>query len=501
MRRKIFFTILLLIFSVFLFSEDVEKINLKVSLHKLKNGLTVIIAPIHDTPIIYSLIRYKVGSVNEHVGITGISHMCEHMMFKGTKEIQTVNYQKEVPLMKKEDDLFKKVIELRKAKVRNCAPPDVDRKIKNLLLKIKGLERSQKIYSVQNDIDVSTFSVGFSRLSADTSFDRTHYYEYFPSNCLEAWAYFESSRMREPVFREFYSERNVVLEEYYQTTENDPDGFLFGRFLASLIIAHPYHWDVIGWKSDIINYTREKVYNYHKKYYAPNNAIIVLVGDVYEDEALKLIKKYFGSIKPQKIEETVLTSEPPQRGEKRIVVRFNASPRLMMGFHKCQANSEDQPVFDVIEYLLSHGRSSILYKNLIGSGKASYFYLSQGDMKRYPGIFYVYSMPNEGVSLKEIEGIVWNSFNSLKHINISNRELLKAKKGIIGNLYYTASDKENLAVMLAEYYDIYGDVNYYEKYIKEINKITKEDIRRVARKYFVRDNCAIAYLLRPGEKE
>ncbi len=476
------------------------ELNLKVQVHKLKNGLTVILVPIHDTPIVYSLIRYKVGSVNEHVGITGISHMCEHMMFKGTKEIQTVNYKKEVPLMKKQDDLFKKVIELRREKIRNTAPPDVDKRIKNLLLRIKGLERSQKIYSVQNDIDVSTFSVGFSRLSADTSFDRTHYYEYFPSNCLEAWAYFESARMKDPVFREFYSERNVVLEEYYQTTENDPDGFMFGRFLASLMIAHPYHWDVIGWKSDIINYTREKVYNYHKLYYAPNNAIVVLVGDIYPDKALKVIKKYFGGIKPQKIEDTVTTVEPPQLGEKRLVVRFNATPRIMVGFHKCQSNSPDQPVFDVIQYLISSGRSSLLYKTLIESGKATYFYVSQGNMKRYPGIFYIYATPNEGVKLSEIEKIINKCLNSIKYLNISQRDLLKAKKRIIGNLYYQLADKEKLAVILAEDYDLFGDVNYYKKYIDAVNKIRKEDIRKVAKKYFKKENMGVCYLL-PPEKE
>jgi len=322
---------LLLLGAVFA-ARAAETIEVPIKTFTLENGLQVILAPRHETPVIHSLVRYKVGSANETTGVTGISHMLEHMMFKGTKELQTVSYEQEVPIMEKQDDLFQEVIRLRTLKAQGLAPEDVDTQIEFLLLKIKGLNLTQKIVTVQNDVDVATFQVGFSRLNADTSFDRTHYFEMFPANCLEAWAYFESARMKEPVFREFHSERDVVLEERRQTNETQPAELLQERFLAAAFAAHPYHWGVIGWRSDIENYTRQDITDYHRRYYAPNNAIIVLVGDFPPEATQNLIRKYFGKIDRQTIPKPVaVTREPVQKGEVRIEVRAQATPRLVIG--------------------------------------------------------------------------------------------------------------------------------------------------------------------------
>ena len=320
----------------------------------LDNGLQVILLPSHETPIIYSLVRYKVGSANETTGITGISHVLEHMMFKGTKEFQTLNYDMEVPIMEKQDEYFAEVRRLRQQKVLGRAPANADDRIETLLLKIKGLNVTQKILTIQNDVDVATFQVGFGRLSADTSFDRTHYFELFPSNCLEAWAYFESSRMKDPVFREFHSERDVVLEERRQTNETQPEALLQELFLSTAFMAHPYHWDVIGWRSDLENLTRDDIHEYHRLYYAPNNAIVVLVGDFDPVAAQELVQKYFGRIPAQPIPKPVpLTLEPPQRGERRVALRYSATPRLVVGYHRCASNHPDYPVFELMDALLS----------------------------------------------------------------------------------------------------------------------------------------------------
>jgi len=476
-------------------------INIPVKTFSLENGLEVILVPRHDTPIVHSLIRYKVGSANETNGITGISHMLEHMMFKGTKEIQTLNFELELPLMEKQDELFNEVLRLRRLKVLGRAPSDADARIEVLLLKIKGLSASQKLVTVQNDLDVATFQVGFARLGADTSFDRTHYMEYFPSNCLEAWAYFESARMREPFFREFHSERDVVLEERRQTTETQPEAVLFENFLAAAYTAHPYQWDVIGWRADLENLTRQDVADYHRLYYAPNNAILVLVGDFQTDQAEGLIRKYFGKIPRQDITKPVtLTAETVQLGERRLTVSQDATPRLIIGFHRCPVTHPDYPVFEMIDTLLSQGRTSAFYKELIRPGLAADVRTGIWEMKRYPGLFTVTAVAGDGVELPQLEAAVLDQLHKLKEQPVSRRELEESRSFLTGRLLRQLRDGEALAVLLAEGRDFFNDPTAFNLYLSRLQSVDTGDIQRVARARFTPDNRTVAWLVPPAKE-
>jgi predicted Zn-dependent peptidase len=473
-------------------------IQLPVKTLNLDNGLQVILLPSHETPIIYSLVRYKVGSANETTGITGISHVLEHMMFKGTKEFQTLNYDMEVPIMEKQDEYFAEVRRLRQLKVLGRAPANADKQIETLLLKIKGLNVTQKILTIQNDVDVATFQVGFGRLSADTSFDRTHYFELFPANCLEAWAYFESSRMRDPVFREFHSERDVVLEERRQTNETQPEALLQELFLSTAFMAHPYHWDVIGWRSDLENLTRNDIHEYHRLYYAPNNAIVVLVGDFDPVAAQELVQKYFGRIPSQPISKPVpLTLEPPQRGERRASLRYSATPRLMVGYHRCAANHPDFPVFELMDALLARGRGSMLYKELIKSGLAVDFTTGIGEMKRFPGLFSISATAAEGVPLQKLEATILAEVERLKQQPVSQRTLDEAKSLLTGRLLRQLQDGESLAVVLAEGLDFSGSPMAFNRYLGRLQAVNPEDIQRVAREWLTQENRTVAWLEPP----
>ena len=473
-------------------------IQLPVKTLNLDNGLQVILLPSHETPIIYSLVRYKVGSANETTGITGISHVLEHMMFKGTKEFQTLNYDMEVPIMEKQDEYFAEVRRLRQQKVLGRAPANADKQIETLLLKIKGLNVTQKILTIQNDVDVATFQVGFGRLSADTSFDRTHYFELFPANCLEAWAYFESSRMRDPVFREFHSERDVVLEERRQTNETQPEALLQELFLSTAFMAHPYHWDVIGWRSDLENLTRNDIHEYHRLYYAPNNAIVVLVGDFDPVAAQELVQKYFGRIPSQPISKPVpLTLEPPQRGERRASLRYSATPRLMVGYHRCAANHPDFPVFELMDALLARGRGSMLYKELIKSGLAVDFTTGIGEMKRFPGLFSISATAAEGVPLQKLEATILAEVERLKQQPVSQRTLDEAKSLLTGRLLRQLQDGESLAVVLAEGLDFSGSPMAFNRYLDRLQAVNPEDIQRVAREWLTQENRTVAWLEPP----
>jgi len=478
-----------------------DLIHIPMKTFTLENGLEVVLVPRHETPIVHSLIRYKVGSGNETNGITGISHVLEHMMFKGTKEIQTLNYELELPLMEKQDELFQEVLQLRRLKVLGRAPSDVDDRIEVLLLKIKGLSASQKLVTIQNDLDVATFQVGFARLGADTSFDRTHYMEYFPSNCLEAWAYFESARMREPFFREFHSERDVVLEERRQTTETQPEAVLFENFLAAAYMAHPYQWDVIGWRADLENLTRQDIVDYHRLYYAPNNAILVLVGDFEPDHAENLIRKYFGKISRQDIAKPVtLTAEPAQLGERRLTILQDAAPRLVVGFHRCAVTHPDYPVFEMMDTLLSQGRTSVFYKELIRTGLAADVRTGVWEMKRHPGLFTVTAVAGDGVALQRLETAILDQFNRFKDQPVSRRELEEARSFLTGRLLRQLRDGEALAAVLAEGQDFFNDPSAFNLYLSRLQSIDAGDIQRVAREWFTPGNRTVAWSVPPADE-
>lgn len=460
----------------------------------LPNGMKLLLVERHDSPTVSCGFVAKVGGVNEPQGITGISHMLEHMMFKGTKEIQTMNYELELPLMEKQDELFHEVLRLRRLKVLGRAPSDVDDRIEVLLLKIKGLSASQKLVTIQNDLDVATFQVGFARLGADTSFDRTHYMEHFPSNCLEAWAYFESARMREPFFREFHSERDVVLEERRQTTETQPEAVLFENFLAAAYMAHPYQWDVIGWRADLENLTRQDIVDYHRLYYAPNNAILVLVGDFQPDQAESLIRRYFGKIPRQDITKPVtLTAEPVQLGERRLTIAQDAAPRLMVGFHRCAVTHPDYPVFEMMDTLLSQGRTSVFYKELIRTGLAADIRTGVWEMKRHPGLFTVTAVAGDGVGLQRLETAILDQLNRLKDQPVSRRELEEARSFLTGRLLRQLRDGETLAAALAEGQDFFNDPSAYNLYLSRLQSIDAGDIQRIAREWFTPTNRTVAW--------
>lgn len=476
-------------------------VDIPLETFELKNGLRVILAPRHATPVVYSLIRYRVGSANEHEGITGISHMLEHMMFKGTRDIQTTNYEAELAIMEKQDALFQRILGLRQKILRGEGDDTVEKAIGDLQLQIKGLNRTQKLVTIQNDLDVATFRVGFARLGADTSFDRTHYMEHFPANCLEAWAYFESARMREPVFREYYSERDVVSEERRQTTETQPAAVLFERFLATAIMAHPYHWDVIGWRSDIENWTRDDVRDYHRIYYAPNNAIIVLVGDFDISEAKHLIHKYFGTIPPQPIAKPLaMTQEPAPLGEKRINVHLDAAPRLILGFPRCQTNHPDYPLFRLLDAILSHGRNSRLYHRLIRGQMAVSIETGIWEMKRYPGLFTVTAVAGTDIPLPQLEAAILEELELLKEKPVTDEELAMARNILTGQLLQQLYHPESMAVVLAESEDLFGSPLAFNDYLNALAEATPADIQRLARQWLQEDDRTVAWLI-PSAKE
>jgi predicted Zn-dependent peptidase len=471
--------------------------KLNVKKHVLPNGLTVLIVEKHDAPIV-ALYRYhKVGAVNEYANMFGCSHLLEHMMFKGTKTIGTWNYKAELPIMK---EIEKLVDQIDKERVKGLSDyQKMDKaKIDKLWKQVAALQAKQGKYIVKNEIHTIYGEEGGRGLNASTGFDATDYYLMLPSNKLELWAFVESDRMGSPVFREFYSERDVVYEERRMRTDNDPDGVMYENFFSHFFVSIPYGQDVVGWASDIESLRKDKVMAYLKKYYSPGNTTLAIVGDVNEKEALALVTKYFGKIPAQPLPEPIFSEEPPQIGERRIKVNFDANPQMMIGFHGPKPGSKDQYALDIISQILSTGRTSRLYQNLVKKNIA----YSAGGWNwtlGYTNAFVISAMPKGQTTDEQLEKAIYAELDRLKTEPVTQKELEKIYNKVDLNYVRLMENPMSIAVSLAQAQAWTGEWQNFDDREKT-KKVTPEEIMQVAKKYFNEDNRTVVTLIKKENK-
>ncbi len=471
-------------------SYDLEK---RVREFTLKNGLKVLMLERHLSPTVSFYIRHRAGAVDEISGRTGTAHLLEHMMFKGTKTIGTKNFKEEKKIL----DEIRRVgnaFDMERVK-GNTADKE---KLKRLSQQLKNLQKRGKKWIVGNEIGRLYTENGGVNLNASTGQDLTTYHVSLPSNKIELWARIASDRMTNPVFREFYSERDVVMEERKQTTESVPDRKLTEQFLASAFTAHPYRRPVLGWASDMrflnIDYTRE----FFKAYYAPNNTVIAVVGDISPDVTIDIIKKYFGAIPHQELPLSHITKEPEQKGEKRTELIYDASPRIIIGYHKPTLPSFDDYVFDVIDSILSRGRTSRLFKKLVEEkGIAESVNTTNGITgARFPNLFAIFATPRHPHTNKEVENAIYEELEKLKSEPVTRREIEKIKNRLKTDLIKGLNSNSGLASKLSYFEAVTGDFRYITDHINVIEKITPEDIMKTAKKYFNQNNRTVAVLKR-----
>lgn len=487
------FKVRFLLISIILFcctTSYAQKLKLDVKEHVLENGLKVLMLEKHDVPTVSLRIIYKVGSVNERPGITGASHLFEHMMFKGTKIFGIKDYESERPLLEKEDELVAR-IETEKAKGDGADKGKIER-IEN---ELKEVWKKQRELIVKDEMWAIYLKNGATGLNASTSNDATYYYCNLPANRLELWAFMESDRMKNLVLREFYSERDVVMEERRLRTENSPFGLLMEQLNAATYTAHPYGWPVIGWMSDIQNIKKSEVAKYFKQYYSPNNAVIIAVGDINPDEVVSLVEKYFSDIPRQPPSPKVTTVEPEQRGERRVYVEYDANPVLAIAYHKPAVGHPDQYVFDVIAAILSNGRTSRLYKSLIEDKRVAVMAHAYGGPSKYADTFLFFSTPRDPHTAEEVEEAIYEELEKLKTTPVTEHELQKIKNQIEAGFIRSLESSSGLASKIASYEAIYG-WGYINTLVENTLAVTPEDIMRVASKYFTKTNRIVAILVK-----
>jgi predicted Zn-dependent peptidase len=463
--------------------------------YTLSNGIRVFVCPRPGAPLFTGMILVDAGSAEENAGETGIAHLLEHMAFKGTPWIGTRDWQKEQPILQKIEETG---VALNRE--RQAAEPDAA-KVGELEGRLRELESEAAQYILPNEYDTLLTREGAQEVNATTSNDYTNYFMTLPSNKLELWAMMESQRLRFPAWREFYKERDIVSEERRMRVDDSPDGRMYEEFLAAALKAHPYRTPVIGWMSDIRNLDIGKVAAFYRRHYVPSSMVIVLAGDVDPGAARVLLDKYFGTIPAHPAPPRASTVEPPQAGERRVRVEFDAEPQVWIAWHKPTFPDKDTMVFEVIQGLLSDvGRSSRLYERLVKRDQLCQeadSFTAPGD--KYPGLFVLHLVPRAPHTAAEAEKAALEEIERLKTEPVSAEELAKVRNQVDTGLLMSIETNLGLARRLGSYYLASGDPQILDRMRDEMRAVTAQDILRVAQKYFTQKGRTVAELVTTRE--
>jgi len=491
-RNNLCKTLLILVF-FFLASHPSYGFYLKsrVQKTKLPNGITVLMLERHLSPTVSLYVSYRVGAVDEEKGASGAAHFLEHMMFKGTTSIGTKDYKAEKKILA---DIEKTGRLLDREK--NKAGKTNTILIKKLTVRLKTLQSEHKKYFIPNEIDRLYTENGGLDMNAGTGQDTTTYHVSLPANKIELWARIESDRLLHLVFREFYTERDVVMEERRQRIESDPDGKLYEQFMKTAYPTHPYGKPVIGWAEDLTRLSPDDLKKILKRYTTPKSIVIAVVGDIKPDATLKIIEKYFGRIPSNQEMKIVVPEEPPQKEERRTEVIFDANPMMIIGYHKPNAPHDDDYVFDVLEAILSKGRTSRLYNSLVTQQQIakSVSAINGIPASRYPNLFTIFAQPRHPHTNKELEEKILQEIEKLKTDTVPEEELVKAKNNIKMSYIQSLDSNGEIASTLSYYEVLLGDFQYFANYPDNIYKVTAEDIRQAAVTYFKNSNRTTAVL-------
>ena len=467
---------------------DFEK---RVKEFTLSNGLKFLVLERHEAPVVFFHTYADVGSVDEVKGITGMAHVFEHMAFKGSRTVGTKDYRKELEALKAVDQVF---LDLKRERGKGLRADEEG--LAELQQRLEQAQEAASEYLIHDEFEEAFIRAGGVRLNASTSSDATRYVVSLPSNKVELWMSLESDRFLNPVLREFYKEKNVVMEERRMRTDNRPRGRLLEEFLAVAFKAHPYGEPVIGHMSDLETMTRTEAEAFFQKFYPPSNLAIAIVGDVYVEEIRSLAEKYFGRLPSRPKPEAVETVEPPQLGERRVVIEAPSQPWVFIGYHKPSINHPDEAVFDAISDILGAGRTSRLYKSLVKKKqiaiRASAFHGFPGT--KYPGLFLFSVTPARGHSNQECQEAIDAEIARLKTELVSAQELERAKTRSRADLIRALSSSRGLARHLVFYEVVTGDWRTLFKQLEAVDQVTAEDIQRVAKKYFTTANRTVGVI-------
>lgn len=484
-------TIFILLLNTSLFGGSFKNIKKQVKKYTLSNGMTFIVLERHFSPVVSVHLYVAAGAANESYNNTGISHLLEHMAFKGSKTVGTTDYKNEKEILTELDDLYDLI-----QNIKYSINPDTT-KLFALETEFERIKEKANQFVINNEFIDIFREQGDNGLNAYTSSDATQYISSLPSNRLEFWMSATSDRFLNPVFRQFYKEKNVVMEERRLSLESRPIGKLIEDFCAAAFKAHPYHHSVLGHMSVLKRITRQDVRDYFKRFYTPSNIIVGIVGDVKAKEVFKMAELYFGRIPSDPKPEIPRPTEPEQWGEKNIKVTAKSQPILIVGYHRPDGDHVDDSALSAMANIAGQGRSSWLYKKLVKEDKIA---VQVGVFNGFPGDKYAnlvafLAVPAPNHTSKECLDAIDEQIEILKTESVSAQELKKYKRSFRKGLINRMKSNSSMASMLANAEAVSGSWEEIFNQIDEVDAVTAEKITAVAKRYLKNNERTIGEIV------
>lgn len=468
-------------------SSAFAEVNLAVHKEVLPNGLTVLLHPNKQAPTVSCRLFYVTGSVHEVPGKSGLAHLLEHELFKGTKKVGITDSIADVRFMELQDSL--------QALIRPAKNAGDTATVRKLTAEHDSIVNEHRKIFVKDELWGAYQAAGGTGLNAFTTDLMTAYIVTLPKNKIELFMWLEADRMQNAVLREFYSERDVVREERRMRYDDKPTGRYYESLNSLIYEAFPYRVPTIGWPSDIANLTREMADEHYRKYYKPRNAILVLAGDLDTTSTMEMVKKYFADIPAGEAFPPLTIRDPEQAGEKRLTVKRPDAPNLFtLVFKTPEVGDPILYPLDIAEGVLN-GRSGKLYKRLVEQEMLAVNAGASNSPNKYVSEFSVTVNMRPDADPAKVEAIVWEELEKLKTETVSEREFQKVKNRAYAGLVRSLTDMENVATNLA-WYEMFGDYRMYLTWADELNKVSAASVQEAAQKTFVRDHSVAGLLLK-----
>jgi predicted Zn-dependent peptidase len=467
-----------------------DRVVKELTQFRLENGMKFIVLERHQAPVVSFLTYANVGGVDEPDGKTGVAHFLEHLAFKGTTRIGTKDYKAEKPLLDRLEQLD--------AQIRTAKAESKKDEVARLEAEFKQVEAQAAKLVEQNEMGQIVEQAGGVGLNANTSTEATRYFYSFPANKLELWMSLESERFLEPVLsREFYKEKDVILEERRLRVENSPIGQMVEKFIDAAYKVHPYRRPVIGYDQDIRNLTPEDVQKFFDTYYAPNNIAIAVVGDVNPNQVKKLAQIYFGRFQAKAKPQSKIPLEPKQTQTREVSLQLPSQPWYLEGYHRPAITHPDNAVYEIISRLLSDGRTSRLYKSLVEKQRLALSAQGQSGFPgdKYPNLMLFYALTAPGRTVDQLATGLRQEIDSLRNQPVTAVELQRVKTQARADLLRSLDSNMGMAQLLLEYEVKTGSWQNLFKQLDEIAAVTPADIQRVAKATFTPENRTIGKLL------
>ena len=464
--------------------------------HRLGNGMKWLIVERPEAPVFTGFIRVRAGGADEEPGYTGLAHLFEHMAFKGTPVLGTSDFEAEKKLLAEIGKVGDQLALLERAK---RGQSDEAQKLR---ARLNQLQQAEEKLADQDALSKLYELNGAQGLNATTDKDLTSYFVSFPKNRLELWSLVEASRLAAPVLRDFYKERDVVMEERRLRVDSDPGGLLYEELNQVAFTTSPYRWPVVGYAEDLEAMTLREAQRFHRRYYVPANTVGCIVGDVKFSEVVPLLERTFGAIPPAPPPGPLEFAEPESRYQRRSTVFFDANPRVMVGFRKPTLPARDDYIFDVVQILLGEGRIARLHRRLVLKDRIAQFAgVFGGPGSRLDNLLIIVAVPLGKAKLSGLEAAIWDELNRLKTEKVSEKDLQRVRNRVIVDRARTIQSNAGLASTLSYFEAVVGDWRYVADHPKQIESITAEDVQRVAKQYFTAQNAVFVDLSRTRESD